>query len=78
MDTGESAGAAGDGTGAVYLPYFDMEVVFDDTRTREALGIQAPPLPTYFDTLLDYADVARWGKRAMSREEARERVGAAV
>jgi nucleoside-diphosphate-sugar epimerase len=76
VDMGESAGAAGDGTGAVYLPYFDMEVVFDDTRTREALGIQAPPLPAYFDTLLDYADVARWGKRAMSREEARERVGA--
>jgi nucleoside-diphosphate-sugar epimerase len=74
VDTGESAGAAGDGSGAVYLPYFDMEVVFDDTRTRELLGIQAPRLRTYFDTLLDYADAARWGKRGVSREEARERV----
>jgi nucleoside-diphosphate-sugar epimerase len=77
VDTGESAGAAGDGYGAVYLPYFDMEVVFDDTHTREALGMQAPRLREYFDTLLDYADAARWGKRGMSREEARERVGAA-
>jgi nucleoside-diphosphate-sugar epimerase len=74
VDTGESAGAAGDGYGAVYLPYFDMEVVFDDRRTRELLGIQAPRLRTYFDTLLDYADAARWGKRGVSREEARERV----
>jgi nucleoside-diphosphate-sugar epimerase len=78
VDTGESAGAAGDGYGAVYLPYFDMEVVFDDTRTREALGMQAPRLRTYFDTLLDYADAARWGKRGTTREEARERVGAAA
>jgi len=78
VDTGESAGAAGDGSGAVYLPYFDMEVVFDDTRTRELLGIEAPPLRTYFDTLMDYADTARWGKRGVSREEARERVGVAA
>jgi nucleoside-diphosphate-sugar epimerase len=76
VDMGESAGAAGDGSGAVYLPYFDMEVVFDDTRTRELLGIQAPPLRSYFDTLMDYADAARWGKRGQSREEARERLGA--
>jgi nucleoside-diphosphate-sugar epimerase len=78
VETGESAGAAGDGSGAVYLPYFDMEVVFDDSRTRELLGLQAPRLRTYFDTLLDYADAARWGKRGVSREEARERVGAAA
>jgi nucleoside-diphosphate-sugar epimerase len=75
VDTGESAGAAGDGYGAVYLPYFDMEVVFDDTRARELLGMQAPRLSSYFDTLLDYADAVRWGKQGISREEARERVG---
>jgi nucleoside-diphosphate-sugar epimerase len=74
VDTGESAGAAGEGNGAVYLPYFDMEVVFDDSRTREELGMQAPRLRTYFDTLMDYADAAKWGKRGTSREEARERV----
>jgi nucleoside-diphosphate-sugar epimerase len=78
VDTGESAGAAGDGAGEVYLPYFDMEVVFDDSRTRELLGIQPPPMRSYFDTLMDYADTARWGKRGSSREEARERVGAAA
>jgi long-chain acyl-CoA synthetase len=74
VETGESAGAAADEHGAVYLPYFDMEVVFDDTNTREQLGLQAPRLRTYFDTLMDYADAAKWGKRGSSREEARERV----
>jgi long-chain acyl-CoA synthetase len=76
VGTGEFGDAAADEHGAVYLPYFDMEVVFDDTRTRELLGIQAPRLRTYFDTLLDYADAARWGKRGSSREQARARVGA--
>jgi long-chain acyl-CoA synthetase len=74
--TGGSAGAAADEHGAVYLPYFDMEVVFDDTRTRELLGMRAPRLQTYFDTLMDYADAAKWGKRGTTREEARERVAA--
>jgi nucleoside-diphosphate-sugar epimerase len=76
VGTGESAGAAADEHGAVYLPYFDMEVVFDDTNTREQLGIEAPRLRTFFDALMDYADTTRWGKRAMTREEARERVAA--
>jgi thioester reductase-like protein len=60
---------------AVYLPYFDMEVLFDDTRARAALGpagIQPPRLPDYFGRLIDYAEAVRWGKRSMSREEARE------
>jgi nucleoside-diphosphate-sugar epimerase len=77
VGTGEFGDAAADQHGAVYLPYFDMEVVFDDTRTREQLGMRAPRLRTYFDTLLDYADAARWGKRGTSREEARERVAVA-
>jgi nucleoside-diphosphate-sugar epimerase len=75
-EMGESAGAAADGQGAVFLPYFDMTVVFDDSRTRTLLGMQAPRLRTYFDTLMDYADLAKWGKRGTSREEARERVAA--
>jgi nucleoside-diphosphate-sugar epimerase len=74
--TGGSAGAAADQHGAVYLPYFDMEVVFDDRRTREELGLQAPPLRSYFDRLLDYADHAKWGKRGTTREEATQRVRA--
>jgi nucleoside-diphosphate-sugar epimerase len=76
--TGGSAGAAADQHGAVYLPYFDMEVVFDDRNTREHLGLVAPPLASYFDTLMDYADAAKWGKRGTSREEARERVASGV
>jgi len=78
VETGQFGDAAADEHGAVYLPYFDMDVVFDDTRTRELLGLQAPRLRTYFDTLMDYADAARWGKRGSSREHARARVGASV
>lgn len=78
VEAGGSAGATADEHGAVYLPYFDMDVVFDDTRTRELLGLRAPLLRTYFDTLLDYADAARWGKRGTSRDVARARVRAAA
>jgi long-chain acyl-CoA synthetase len=70
VQTGASGGAAVDEHGAVYVPYFDMEVVFDDARTREVLGMQAPKLPAYFDTLLDYAHAARWGKRGTPRDAA--------
>jgi thioester reductase-like protein len=65
-----------DGDGAVYLPYFDMEVLFDDARARAALepaGIRAPRMEDYFGRLIDYAEATNWGKRQMSREEARER-----
>src|SRR4051794_21547716 len=63
--------------GEVYVPYFDMRVVFDDTRARallEPAGIRAPKLSDCFDALIDYAEAARWGKRPMTREEARERL----
>jgi thioester reductase-like protein len=63
--------------GEVYVPYFDMRVVFDDSRARGVLGpagIHAPKLRDCFGALIDYAEAARWGKRPMSREEARERV----
>jgi nucleoside-diphosphate-sugar epimerase len=76
VGTGEFGDAAADEHGAVYLPYFDMEVVFDDANTREQLGMKAPPLLTFFDTLLDYADQAKWGKRGTTREEAREQLAA--
>jgi nucleoside-diphosphate-sugar epimerase len=62
--------------GAVYLPYFDMEVLFDDSRARATLGpagIRPPRWTDYFPTLIDYAEATRWGKRQMTREEARER-----
>jgi thioester reductase-like protein len=61
--------------GAVYMPYFDMDVVFDDSRTRAAMpDLRSPRLTEFFGTLMDYAEEARWGKRSMTREEARERV----
>jgi thioester reductase-like protein len=62
--------------GAVYMPYFDMELVFDDSRARALLGpagIKPPRMTDYFGTLMDYAEAVRWGKRSMTREEARER-----
>ena len=60
---------------SVYVPYFDMRVVFDDARARSVLvpaGIEAPPLRDYFAKLMDYAKAARWGKK-MTREAARAR-----
>jgi thioester reductase-like protein len=71
----QAADATDDDHGAVYLPYFDMEVVFDDSRARallEPAGICPPRLPDYFGRLIDYAEAVRWGKRSMKRDEARE------
>jgi thioester reductase-like protein len=71
----------GDDHGDVFVPYFDMRVVFDDTRARAVLGpagIAAPALRDYFGRLMEYAEAARWGKRSMSREQARKRVAVAA
>ena len=73
VQPGAFGDAAADEHGAVYLPYFDMSVLFDDTRTRSELGLRPPRLPDFFDALMDYADLAKWGKRGLTREEARER-----
>jgi thioester reductase-like protein len=73
----EGGKADGDEAGAVYLPYFDMELVFDDARARAVLepaGIRPPRLPDYFGRLMDYAELVKWGKRSMTREEAHERI----
>ena len=73
MDTGAFGAATADEHGAVFLPYFDMDVVFDDARSRAVLGsvgIRAPTLADYFGTLMRYAERARWGKRELTREEA--------
>jgi long-chain acyl-CoA synthetase len=61
---------------SVYVPYFDMRVVFDDARARSVLvpaGIEAPPLREYFGRLMEYAQAVRWGKKKMTRETARNR-----
>jgi thioester reductase-like protein len=73
----QGGGLEGDDHGAVYLPYFDMELVFDDSRARAVLepaGIRPPRLADYFGRLMDYAELAKWGKRSMTREEAHERL----
>ena len=60
----------------MYVPYFDMRVVFDDARARSVLvpaGIEAPPLRDYFPRLMEYAQAVRWGKKTMTREAARAR-----
>jgi thioester reductase-like protein len=70
----DGGGPDDDEHGAVYMPYFDMEIVFDDSRARAALGGLRPPrVADFFNTLIDYAEETRWGKRPMTREEARER-----
>ena len=59
----------------MYFPYFDMEVIFDDSRARGLLGpagIRCPKLGDYFPALMDYAARARWGKTGLTREEAEE------
>ncbi|HVF77844.1 MAG TPA: SDR family oxidoreductase [Solirubrobacteraceae bacterium] len=56
-----------------YLPYFAMRVRYDDARARavlDPLGIQAAPLPEYFDRLVDYALQAQWGRSGVGRAEA--------
>jgi thioester reductase-like protein len=58
---------------AAYLPYFDMQVVFDDAAARAVLrpaGIAPRPLAAYFETLLDFACRARWGKSPIARAAA--------
>jgi hypothetical protein len=55
-----------------------MELVLDDTRTRTELGMRPPRFRDYFPALMDYADLARWGKKPITREEARERIVPAV
>jgi hypothetical protein len=55
---------------ARYLPYFDMDVVFGDARSRSVLGpagIAPPPLRDYFGRLVDFAQDARWGKAQLAR-----------
>jgi thioester reductase-like protein len=65
--------AHADDQAAVYFPYFDMDMVFDDTHARELLGpagIKCPHLSDYFPRLIEYAQTTRWGKTPLTREEA--------
>jgi thioester reductase-like protein len=65
--------AHADDQAAVYFPYFDMDMVFDDTHARELFspaGIRCPHLTDYFPRLIEYAQTTRWGKTPLTREEA--------
>lgn len=69
-----------DGPGAVFLPYFEVETVFDNARANALLataGIRPARLADCFDALMDYADVAAWGKTPLTREAAARRVAQA-
>jgi thioester reductase-like protein len=57
----------------VYFPYFALDVRYDTSRARAALepaGIAPPPLAGYFDRLVGFAQLARWGRRPLSRVDA--------
>jgi thioester reductase-like protein len=65
--------AHADDHAAVYFPYFDMDMVFDDSRARALLGpagIRCPHLSDYFPHLIEYAQTTRWGKSPLTREDA--------
>jgi thioester reductase-like protein len=58
---------------SVYFPYFAVRTRFDDARARsllDPLGIAPPPLRSYFDRLVDFAEAARWGRRPLGRADA--------
>jgi thioester reductase-like protein len=72
----EMAGALPEGAEA-YLPYFDVQGGFDNSRARTVLeraGVEEPDPTAYLGRLIDYAHATRWGKRPMSREAAMRRI----
>lgn len=48
------------------VPYFNVRCTFDATRGR-SIGATPPPLADYFQTLMDYAREARWGRETVPR-----------
>lgn len=53
----------------IFFPYFRLGVRFDDRWARQILepsGIAAAPLPTYFGTLMDYAQRSAWGRSPLT------------
>jgi thioester reductase-like protein len=68
----------GESVGAEFVPYFDVAVRFDDTRACELVGGPAPLAHDYIPAMLEYAQAARWGKRPITRQAARERIAVAA
>jgi hypothetical protein len=55
-----------------------MHQEFDATNARRVLepqGIRAPRVAEYFGRLMDFAVEADWGKRSITRSEARAEAG---
>ena len=60
-----------------FFPYFAMKVRYDDAHARATLSpqhIAAPPLRSYFGRLMDFAQVADWGREPLPRHEAASRM----
>jgi thioester reductase-like protein len=56
----------------VYFPYFAMRTRYDNSAARSSLaprGIEAPPLASYFERLMAFAQAADWGRRPVARHE---------
>ena len=59
----------------VFFPYFGMRVRYDTVNAAAGLAgtsIRVPPLPAYFDRLMDFAVAADWGRSAPDRHDARD------
>jgi thioester reductase-like protein len=55
-----------------YFPYLSLDLRFDDRRARELLdplGIRATSIRDCFDTLMDFAEAANWGRAPISRAQ---------
>jgi long-chain acyl-CoA synthetase len=54
----------------VFFPYFEVAATFDDRCSRVALrgtAIAPPPLPRYFERLVEFALAAEWGRQPIPR-----------
>jgi hypothetical protein len=54
-----------------------MDVKYGNEQARHGLepaGITAPPIESYFDRLLDFAEASEWGRRHLSRAQAADRL----
>jgi long-chain acyl-CoA synthetase len=55
-----------------FFPYFATKVTYDTARSRAALDpcrVSPAPLSSYFDRLIDYAQLAHWGQSPLTRAE---------
>lgn len=62
-----------DTPGAVFIPYFDVEVAFDGRRALALTGRCAAEPAAFLPAILDYALATRWGKCPLTRQAAHER-----